>query len=113
MLKPVYDLGVVRSGDVQEQIRAHRLGSRDFYQLVGSIFRVLLYGASKSLGQYGVWRSILDMGVEGYSGGRVAYGLCGYRADGNEKRSPPLESYRRLCLPCLGSVLYLQKVSSE
>ena len=44
MLKLVYDLGVVRSGDVQEQIRAHRLGSRDFYQLVSGIFRVLLYG---------------------------------------------------------------------
>ena len=44
MLKPVYDLGVVRSGDVQEQIRAHRLGGRDFHQLVGGIFRVLLYG---------------------------------------------------------------------
>ena len=50
MLKPVYDLGMVWSGDVQEQIRAHRLGSRDFYQLVGGIFRVLLYGACKPLG---------------------------------------------------------------
>ena len=45
MLKLVYDLGVVWSSDVQEQIRAHRLGSRDFHQLAGSIFRVLLYGA--------------------------------------------------------------------
>ena len=85
MLELVYDLGVVRTSDVQEQIRTHRLGSRDFHQLVGGIFRVLLYGTRKPLGQYGVWRSILDLGVEGYSGGCVAYGFCGYRAADNEK----------------------------
>ena len=63
MLKLVYDLGVVRSGDVQEQIRAHWLGGCDIYQLVGCIFRVLFYGTRQPLGQYGIWRSILDLGT--------------------------------------------------
>ncbi len=44
MLKLIYDLGLVWPGDVQEQIRTHRLGSCDFHQLVGGIFRVLFYG---------------------------------------------------------------------
>ena len=107
MLKLVYDLGVVWSSDVQEQIRAHRLGSRDFHQLVGGIFRVLLYGTRKPLRQCGVWRTILDLGTKSYSGGCVAYGLCRYRATDNEKRSPPLEPYRRFCLPRLGGVLHI------
>ena len=63
MLELVYDLGVVRTSDVQEQIRTHRLGSRDFHQLVGGILRVLFYGTSQSPRQFGVWRSILNLGT--------------------------------------------------
>ena len=63
MLELVYDLGVVRTSDVQVALRAHRLGSRYLYQLVGGILRVLFYGTSQSPRQFGIWRSILNLGT--------------------------------------------------
>ena len=102
---------LVRAYRLQIQTRTIRDTRHRPAELGNRAVRILLSGPGQPHRKRRIRRSVLDLGAESHSGGRVALGFHGLRAGFHEIRHAALEPPRGISMPDPGRLFHFPQIA--